>query len=75
MSCSILQASCSAAISSRPAFRQTDNYGINCVLSVYDLNQNPNTDVSTLQVNVFKTLRCNVISQKVDDNVDQATDA
>ena len=32
-------------------------------------------DVSALEVNVFKTLRCNAIGQNVADNVDQDADA
>ena len=52
-----------------------DDYGMNCVSSVYGLNQSPNMNVSALEVNVFKTLRCNAIGQNVADNVDQDTDA
>ena len=55
--------------------RPADDYGMNCVSSVYGLNQNPNMDVSALEVNVFKTLRCNAIGQNVADNVDQDADA
>ena len=52
-----------------------DDYGMKCVSSVYDLNQSPNMDVSILEVNVFKTFRCNAIGQNVADNIDQDTDA
>ena len=55
--------------------RPADDYGMNCVSSVYGLNQSPYMDVSALKVNVFKTLRCNAIGQNVADNIDQETDA